>query len=365
MGHSCIAETSIEQYSERLMQKRGRERIPLVGSLELTFRCNHRCVHCYCNTGIDDPEEKAKELNSEEICRVLDQIADAGCLWLLLTGGEPLVRADFADIYRYAKGKGFLITLFTNGTLITPTVADLLGEFPPRSIEITLYGMSQETYERVTGSPGSYKKCRRGIDLLLERGFPLTLKTVVTRLNRHEFTEMKRFAKNLGLGFRFDALINERIDHCKTLANLRMKPQEVMELDLTDPARGPEFVRLFERAQGFRLDPELLFWCGAGVNSFHIDPHGRLMSCLMMRDPSYDLRLGTFSKGWQEFLPRMREQRFSKPTPCVGCGLRSICDQCPGWAQLESGDPEVSVDYLCEVAHLRAAAYGIGNSLSG
>jgi radical SAM protein with 4Fe4S-binding SPASM domain len=195
----------------------------------------------------------------------------------------------------------------------------------------------------------------------------LKLKTVVTRLNRREFFQMKRFAKNLGLEFRFDALVNERIDHGRSVINLRMSPQEVMELDLTDPARGPEFARLFKRAQGFRLDPNSLFWCGAGVNSFHIDPHGRLMGCLMARDASYDLRLGSFRKGWQEFLPGIREQRFTKPTRCVGCDLRSICDQCPGWSQLESGDPEVPVDYLCDIAHLRAEAYGIGagDSLSG
>ena len=359
MGNSCIAETSIDRYSPRLIGSEGAERIPLSGSLELTFRCNHRCVHCYCNKPIDDTQEKERELSTTEVCHILDDLAKEGCLWLLLTGGEPLVREDFADIYLYAKKKGFLITLFTNGTLMTPSLADFLEEFPPRLIEITLYGITEKTYEAMTRSAGSYRRCRNGIDLLMERNLPLKLKTVATRLNQHEFMDIKRFVENLGLEFRFDALINAGIDPREHLKELRISPREVVELDLTDPRRGPDFVRLFDRASGLKLDPDLLFQCGAGVNSFHIDPYGRLMLCIMARDPSFDLRGGLFRTGWHGFLPRIREQTLREENECVECDLRPICDQCPGWSQLEWGDQEMVVDYLCEVAHLRAEAYGI------
>ena len=108
---------------------------------------------------------------------------DEGCRWLLLTGGEPFLRPDFLDIYTNANKKGLLLTLFTNGTLLTPRSADLLAERRPFAIEITLYGATQQTYERITGIPGSYARCRRGIDLLLERNLPLKLKTMVMTLN--------------------------------------------------------------------------------------------------------------------------------------------------------------------------------------
>jgi len=362
MGNYCIPEIDISSYSERLANTEERRRIPLSGTLELTFRCNNRCVHCYVNQGIDDDKEKEKELTYAEICHLLDDLVEEGCLWLLLTGGEPLLREDFLDIYLYAKKRGFLITLFTNGTLITPSVADFLREFPPRAIEITLYGATKHTYERVSRSPGSYQKCLNGIGLLLERNLPLTLKTVITTINRHEFMDIKNFVQDLGLEFRFDALINGRVDGRQNIAKLRIAPHEVVELDMTDPRRRPEFVSLYERTCGIKQEPDLVYRCGAGVNSFQIDPYGRLMLCILARNPSYDLRGGSFRDGWHDFLLRIREQKLKKRNKCVDCDLRFICDQCPGWSQLEYGDQAMPVEYLCQVAHLRAEAFGIGSS---
>jgi radical SAM protein with 4Fe4S-binding SPASM domain len=360
MTGACISEIGIEDYSRRLMGSDGRRRVPLSGTLELTFRCNNRCAHCYVNKGIDDRGERQRELTTAEICHILDDIAEEGCLWLLLTGGEPLVREDFKDIYLHAKNKGFLITLFTNGTLIDPALADLLREFPPRSIEVTLYGATEETYERVTRSPGSYRSCVQGIRLLLERDLPLKPKSVILTLNRHEFWAMKKFVEELGLEFRFDALINGRVDRARDVTTLRIPPHEVVELDKSDPRRGPEFVRLYERAAGIELPPDLLYRCGVGLRNFYVDPYGNLVPCTLARSPRYDLRRGNFKEGWRDFLPAVREQRFQRENPCRGCDLIGICDQCPGWSQLESGDPEIPVDYLCQVAHLRAEAFGIG-----
>ena len=362
MGNYGIPEIDISSYSQRLVNTEGRQRIPLSGTLELTFRCNNRCAHCYVSQGIDDEKEKGKELRYPEIRHLLDDLAEEGCLWLLLTGGEPLVREDFLDIYLYAKKKGFLITLFTNGTLVTPSVADFLREFPPRAIEISLYGITEKTYERVSRSQGSYEQCMEGIDLLLQRKLPLKLKTVITTINRHEFMDIKNFVQDLGLEFRFDALINGRVDGRQNTAKLRIPPHEVVELDMADPRRGPEFVSLYERTCGIKQDPDLVYRCGAGVNSFHIDSYGRLMLCTLARNPSYDLRDGSFREGWRDFLPRIREQKLEKRNKCVDCELRFICDQCPGWSQLEYADQTMPVDYLCQVAHLRAEAFGIGGS---
>ncbi|NIQ37561.1 MAG: radical SAM protein, partial [Proteobacteria bacterium] len=245
MKDSSIPEVNIEDFAPKLVQKSGAKRTAFSGTFEPTFRCNNRCVHCYVNKPQDDDQEKGRELTYPEICRIFDEIAEQGCLRLLLTGGDPLVREDFEDIYRYAKKKGFLITLFTNGTLITPSLADFLKEFPPRFIEITLYGATEGTYERVTRSPGSYGKCLEGIELLVQRNLPLKLKTVAMTLNRHEFMRIKRFVENLGLDFRFDALINQRIDGCRDLTELRIAPREVMDLDLTDPKRRSGFVECY------------------------------------------------------------------------------------------------------------------------
>ena len=178
-------------------------RVPISGSIEVTQRCNNQCVHCYNNLPVGDRYARDRELTPAEFRRIIDEIAAAGCLWLLLTGGEPFVRHDFLEIYAYAKHRGLLITLFTNGTLITPEIADYLAHFPPFAIEITLYGRTQRTYESITGIPGSYERCLNGIQLLMDHNLPLKLKTMVTTRNRHEIEDMKRFAEDeLGLGFK-------------------------------------------------------------------------------------------------------------------------------------------------------------------
>jgi radical SAM protein with 4Fe4S-binding SPASM domain len=351
-----IPEISYGQFGKRLREKIADKRLPLGGSLELTFRCNLRCVHCYlgdARLGVADPDE----LRYGEICDLLDQVVDEGCLWLLLTGGEPLLRADFLDIHTYAKRKGLLVTLFTNGTLITPQIADYLKDWRPLLVEITLYGRTRETYERITGVAGSYERCLRGIELLLDRDVPVRLKTMALTLNKHEVLAMKEYAKELGASFRFDPMVNAGLDGAQEPTNLRLAPEEVLELDLADAARVDEWRRFCDRALRLAPDPERIYVCTAGMRSFHIDPHGMLSMCLISRGRSYDLRSGSFHEGWHDFLPRVRDETASASYECNQCELISLCGQCPGWAQLEHGDREKRVDFLCEVAHLRAQAF--------
>ena len=351
-----IPELSYGEFSQRLHDKVAGKRIPIVGSLEVTFRCNLRCVHCYVAYGHNGIPGQT-ELTYTEIRGILDQIVDEGCLWLLLTGGEPLLRPDFLNIYTYAKRKGLLVTLFTNGTLITPRIADYLADWRPFKVEITLYGRTQETYERITGIPGSYERCMRGIDLLLERGVPLKLKTMLMTLNKHELWDIKAYAESLGVEFRFDPMMNAGLDGSKEPLAFRLSPEEVVQFDLGDAKRLEEWQEFSDRFRGVQANPRYLYVCSAGLHSFHIDPYGELSMCLISRVPSYDLRQGSFSEGWQEFLSQVRYQKPTEDYQCNQCELISLCGQCPGWARLEHGDPEKPVEFLCQVAHLRAEAF--------
>ncbi len=228
---------SVRDWIDRIDQRTGDHRVPWLISLELTERCNLRCVHCYVNRPAGDDEVRRKEMTLAEWQGILDQVADAGTLWLLVTGGEPLLRPDFPDFYRYAKGKGLHVILFTNGTLLTPELADLLAEYPPWEIEITLYGATAEIYERVTGVPGSYDRCRRGIDLLLERGLALNLKTMALTLNVHELPAMQRMADDLGVRFRWDPAVHSRLDGDHRPLACRLSPEEIVALERQDPKR--------------------------------------------------------------------------------------------------------------------------------
>jgi radical SAM protein with 4Fe4S-binding SPASM domain len=351
-----IPNISYTQFDERLNKQVIEKRIPINGSIELTFRCNLRCVHCYCNLPANDSDAIEKELKTEELFHILDQFAEAGCLWLLITGGEPLLRKDFLEIYTYAKKKGFIITLFTNGTLMTPAIVAHLAQWPPHKVEITFYGATKETYERITGIPGSFERCKRGISLLLERDIPLELKTMVMTLNHDDVYQIKEYAEELGVKFRFDPVLNPRLDGSKGPCHFRLSPEEVFELDLADEKRIQEWREFCKTFVGLNKS-ESLFNCGAGVSSFHMDPYGQMSPCEMARFQEYNLRRGSFEEGWFEWMPEFLKLRPKGDYACARCDLISLCGQCPGWGWLEHGDPEVPVEYLCRIAHLRAQAF--------
>jgi radical SAM protein with 4Fe4S-binding SPASM domain len=357
-----MEEQKYGDWSLEVHQRLANKRVPMGGSLEVTQRCNNKCVHCYNNLAAGDKTALENELSLDEHCRIIDEIDGFGCLWLLLTGGEIFLRKDFLDIYTHAKQKGLLITLFTNGTLITPNIADYLAELPPFSIEITLYGNTQKTYESITGVPGSYDRCLNGIRLLMERSLPLKLKTMAIAQNKHEIFDMKRFVeKELELDFKFDAMVNPRRDCSQSPLEVRLTPQEIVALDLEDPDRVAEWKEFATRLNRPVVNPDKvdkLYQCGGGYQSFAIDPFGRLSVCVLSGN-TYDLRQGSFRQGWEEYLYSLRQLKITRKTKCSDCQIQIMCGMCPANSELECRDAEAPVDFLCEVAHLRAHVLGL------
>lgn len=349
------------EFSAQLHERFQGRRVPVEVSIEVTHRCPLECRHCYNNLPMSDVHARERELSFQEHVRLLDELVDLGCLWILYTGGEIFARKDFLDIYTEAKNRGFLVTLFTNGTMITPRIADHLAEYRPFNIEITLYGATRETYEALTRIPGSFDRCINGIRLLLERGLPLKLKTVPTSINYHEVYEMKRFAEqDLGVEFKFDPLVNPRTDCSQSPLAVRLTPEQAVALEFRDPIRRAEYARLAQA----ELDADLplspkKYTCGGGHNGCAIDPNGRMTICVLSHRDGYDLRSGSFQQGWDGRLKEIRSSNNRRETICTNCRIRSLCSMCPANGELEGGDAEAPVDFLCQVAHLRAFALGI------
>ena len=349
-------------FSKIVHEEGAHTRVPLNGTIEISNRCPLACAHCYNNLPMDDLAARVRELSTAEHKRLLDELADQGCLWLLFTGGEIFARRDFLEIYAYARSKGFLITLFTNGTLITERIADFLASMPPFLIEITLYGATRATYEELTRVPGSYDMCLRGIDLLLERKLPLKLKTVAVSINKHELPAMRQMAADRGVEFKFDAMINPRIDCSSSPLAVRLTPTEIVELDLEDAEHVSEWKRLardFGPPVYVEGESRPLYDCGGGISTFAVDPYGELSICVLSHKDSYNVRDGNFKEGWDDYIWGVRSRKITRPTKCTGCKLKSMCGNCAANAELETGDNESPVDFLCQVAHLRAMTLDI------
>jgi len=346
----------------RLQERMGilERRLPLDGCIETTYRCNLRCVHCYVNEPAGSREIQERELSLVRLKRLVDEVVEAGNLHLLLTGGEVLLRPDFPELYLYAVRSGLLVTVFTNGTLVTDAIADLFDEYRPQGLEISLYGMTRETYEKVTDIPGSYDKCLAGIARLVERKIPVVLKTMALTWNQHEVMAMEAFAHAQGLEFRFDSLLNPRVD-CGANRNgeLQMTPEQVLALDLEDEQRMADFKKFcqeFVPAPDVPIEREHVYTCGAGQTSFTVDPYGRLQMCQLSRRSFFDLKQGSFDEGWNVFFPMLRARTWQTTSACRKCNLAALCGSCPGAAEMEHGDIEAVVVSFCEIAHLRADA---------
>ena len=182
-----------------------------------------------------------------------------------LTGGEIFLRKDFFEIYDHARQLGLIVTLL-NGTTVTERIAERLAADVPYSIEVTLYGRTRETYEKVTGVPGSHEKCYRGVELMLERGLTVKLKTIVMRTNQHELVDMASYAKGHGPEFKYDTMINPNFDGSLMPCNVRLSPEESVVVDFALPERMEEYHEYFEARK--HITSSRVFSWGRGAVPF-------------------------------------------------------------------------------------------------
>jgi len=356
MDHSILNDETYENFSRHIHGQVSEDRTPLNASVEVTMRCNLRCQHCYIPLS-QRAASHPDELSLEEFRRIFSEFMDAGVFWLLLTGGEPLLRRDFLDIYDDAKQKGFIITLFTSGTLLNERIADHLAEYRPFAIEISLYGATEETYERITGVKGSFNRCMQGIKLINERDLPLKLKSPLMTLNAHELDSMIQFSESIGANFSFDPVINAGLDGDITQTRFRLSPEAIVEFEQHDERRAKTWPEKIASYEGKEINVPYMYTCGAGRKGFHMDAFGRLSMCISARPPSYDLRAGSFQEAWEEFFPKIINQEYHPDFKCVHCPLRMVCSQCPAMGLAEMGNTEVAVPFLCQLAHLRYEAF--------
>jgi len=331
-------------------------RQPVNGTFELTSRCNLACRMCYVRKAVANSAERRRELSASAWLALAREAVDHGLVFLLLTGGEVFLRPDFFEIYEPLTRLGLLLTLFTNGTMITEAIAARLAQAPPSRTEITLYGATAATYEAVTGVPGSYARCCAGIEALVKHRVPLGLKTTITRQNVNELAAMRQMAHGWGLSFSAGWLLSRRADGAPSeVAECRLSPRECVELEATDQASALEMSEAALRGTGSRNDEN--FYCQAGKAAFVVNPAGEMNPCLdLSRSAAKVLELG-FAEAWARVQAYVDTAPPLAPT-CLACDVREYCPRCPAWSVLENGTLTEPVPYLCEIAGARKERYG-------
>ena len=351
--HCELPTASGQLVRDRLNAVAQAERIPLQADIEIIATCNYKCVHCY----IAPCAHREDVMSLEAAERIFDQLAAAGCMTLLLTGGEIFTHKQFKEIYLAAKRRGFVIFLNTNGYLVGRRWADFLEEYPPALVSISLYGATPETYERVTQIPNSYQRCVRAVDMLVERGITVDLKCPALTLTLEDMQAMSAFAEARGIKFRYDPiLIPQRLGRAEPVS-MQLSPREIINLDKRmDPDlaqyRAWTSVRL-----GVREGQDTVYQCGAGKTGLAIDVHGNVATCLTSRMPVGNLLEQSFDEVWAALGGKVT-RKFPVGHPCATCKFRAMCSGCPATVEQLTGLPEGYVQHYCKQTHLMAYELG-------
>lgn len=355
---------NIQEFSKRVKSDKVR---PLKGlSVELTRKCNFGCKHCFL--GNPTPESLARpELSYEKWIDIFDQYVAEEGLFITITGGEPLLRQDFKKIWIALKKRGFLISLFTNGSLIDLEMADFLAEWTPYEVSISLYGSSEQTYEKMTGRQNMFSRIMQTLDILAEKGINLEVKSVFTRLNIDEFHQIKAIGERYCDLFRWDADIMGAFPCSTNFPQLfRLSPEECVEIEAAEPIRNKELGVRVENWNPPRPENKRkgAFSCNVGFSSAYIDAYGGLHPCLPLESLSYDLNKGSLKDGWHRAIPELLSEFPHPPGPCQTCDAFEICGQCVAFALLEGCSPTGPVPYRCRLARARALKYKIFDKIN-
>ncbi len=346
---------------QALLDRSAQLRLPASGTFELTARCNLDCKMCYIHKKANDRLALAAERPTAFWLNLVEQLKNAGTLTLLLTGGEPLLRTDFKEIYLAAKQAGFVVIINSNGSLLNDDLIDFFARNPPARMNISLYGASRETYEALCGRGEVYDLVTENIRKLKHRNINVILHYTVTPYNRQDAAGIYGFAKELGIRVKNATYMFPPLRSCEKDCPqaARLSPEEAAEATVACMRYGlkeEDFCQQAERyAQGAKLlteeEPEELrspkerLFCRAGSSSYWITYDGRLLPCGLLPVPSFSLEEHSFRDAWERL--KAETLKINLPDKCVSCSLRSYCEVCAANCYGENGNYKEPPEYIC------------------
>jgi len=304
--------------------------IPLSVQVDLTYRCNERCVHCYLD------HEDHGELTTSEIKHLLDELAEAGVFFLNLSGGEILVRKDFFEILEHAHALRFCVKLKTNALLIRAPQADRIRSLGVQSVQISIYSHRPEVHDAITMVPGSLSRSLDAIRLLKSRGLKVIIADVLMLQNLHDYPGVRALAAELGVEFTIDPTVTPRMDGDRSILNLNVDQASLREVFRDEALVGDvqEFCAAPRQADDEDLDG---LPCSAGHTACYVSPYGDVYPCVQFPLPSGNVRRSRFLDIWRhsEQLNEVRSITARDLPTCSQCVHLAGCTRCPGLAYME------------------------------
>ncbi len=337
-------------------------RIPVDGTFELTVRCNLHCKMClFRHDDSENGEILKREMTADEWIDMAAQAAAAGTFSLLLTGGEPMLRPDFCDIYKGIYGHGFLLTLYTNATLVTPKVMETLRQYPPNRIGVTIYGASPSTYEKVCGDAGAFERMIQGVKQLMTLPSVLDFRTTIIKDNYDDIDAIDALLRN---EFHVDSTLTQtRVvtagvrGASADVKSCRLDPDENVRLAFR---RGIQLIKNYvgndyseDNLRFSYVEPKVenvgeqisLFGCDAGMRSYTISWDGKMLGCQMLGNFSTDARKQSFQEAWDQYPGTVKLPDLNPE--CKTCKMSKICNSCPASRYAETGDLGGKPEYVC------------------
>lgn len=333
-----------------------KQRLPYSVLFELTARCNMNCVHCYLQNVHD-----TKELSYDKIIEIIDILYEKGIVFLTFTGGEILLRKDFVDIYLYAKKKGFLVELFTNGYLFDDKIIDALAEYPPLLVDISLYGASENTYRKVTGLQNAFARVIQNCKKLKKAGIRVSLKSPIIDLTYPEIKDMQMLADKLQIPFVYTFEICNTIDRQDMPKMHQISLNKALEYEFANhykqiQTEGRKSKSNYDEIINELRTNEKVYSCNVAVNSFVVDYNGKMCPCMKLRHRGIKLEKNNYEKIWSDF-KKYSAQIATMDYKCKGCEALYYCDVCPAEMDFLYNDPEYRPGNACKCAYIRKAFY--------
>ncbi|MBR6361593.1 MAG: radical SAM protein [Clostridia bacterium] len=350
------AEPKIVKY---LNFKAAKERIPLNITFELTSRCNFACSMCYIHNA-DCQKNAREELTAAQWISIARSAKEAGTVFVLITGGEPLIRKDFAEIYEAIAQMGFIISLNTNLSLLSDETLGLFTRFPPHRVNVSLYGTGDELYSSFCGVP-AFTKIKENILKMRERSIPVKINSSITRLNVNDLENMMEFCDEHGVAFKATGYMfpsarlgthPERLGPRETAAvKAAIDRHFLCEEDFAERTRrinagvaaGDDNDCPVEDSEYGRIR------CRAGSSSAWIDWRGNMSFCGMIPAREGNNVIGrSFEECWKSVSEEARNVRM--PEKCAGCSYRHICILCAASQYCETGGYDEPPEFICAIA---------------